>query len=144
MTTTKNFGHVEWNNMSPSTNNIRKAAVPIVVMVIATIMMYPGIQTLLRGAPLENGITQIVVGLLTLILYLGFKLIERISVTSGFGTKDERSAILALLASIIGINAVLIYAVPDSPEAVGMLIVCVIGALVVLFDLDGRRFSSQS
>ncbi len=129
--------------MGPPTATIRKVAVPIIVTAIATVMAYPGILTLARGAPLEDGITQIVVGLLTLLLYIGFKLIDRILVVFELGARAESWAILALLAAVIGINAVLIYTVPDSVEAVGLLVVCIIGALIVLIDPNGKRSNSE-
>lgn len=123
---------------------IRKVAVPVVVIVAAGILMYSEILTLLRGEPLGSGISDIVVGVLALLLYLGFALVERTSITGGIGEAGEKWSIVALLTAAIGINAVLIYTVPDSPEAVGMLVVCAVGVLIILFGAPNRRSSSQS
>lgn len=129
--------------MSLPTATLREAAVPIVVISIAGVVMYPEVQTLIRGDPLGSGITDIVVGVLTLLLYAGLELINWTSDTSGTVTRTERLSVLVLLTAVIGVNAVLIYAVPGSLEAIGMIVVCIVGALVVLFEPDGKRSSSR-
>lgn len=122
---------------------IRKVELPVFVVVGAGLIMYPEIQTLVRGAPLGSGITDIAVGVLTILVYVGLKVIAWASPSESV-TWTETWATVALLTAAIGINAVLIYTVPDSLEAVGMLIVCAVGALIFLVDPNGARSSPQS
>jgi|AntDeeMetagen134_2_1112570.scaffolds.fasta_scaffold01557_4 hypothetical protein len=122
---------------------IRKIQFPVFVVVGVGSLIYPEIRTLVRGGPLGSGITDIVVGVLTILLYVGLEVIARASPSESV-TWAETWATVALLTVVIGINAVLIYAIPDSLEAVGMLVVCTVGALLFLVDPNGARSSPQS
>lgn len=123
---------------------IRTVVVPVAVLAAAAIIMYPEIRTLLRGDPPGSGIADIIVGLLTILLYLGLELISRLSTISRFEARSERWAVLALLTMITGINVVLIYTVGESPAAVGMVVVCIVFALFMLVSPNTDQPSSQS
>lgn len=125
--------------MSNWKQTVRKSATPIFVAVIVVIITYQEIRSLAQGASLGNGITDIVVGAMIIGLYTALEGIRRASDASRFDDRVERLATLALLTTIIAASAVLIYTVPNSPEAVGMLVVCVVGALVVIFRSPGQQ-----
>ena len=122
---------------------VRKIIGYVVVTSLFVSLVYPAVLGPIRGEPLDNWMSEIIVALLIVLLYGGSEFIDRLSIASRYGSNAHRAAIVALLTGISGICAVLIYAVPDSPAAIGLLAACGIGAiLIVLF--GGNEKQSRS
>jgi len=121
---------------------VREIGLPVFVFVTSGVILYPELLTLVRGDPLGAGISDIVVGILSLSLYACFESLDRISKADGLDVQTERWASIVLLTAAAAINVVVISAVPDSPEALGMLLVCVAGIVVMLVNAPADPSSS--
>ncbi|WP_220132767.1 hypothetical protein [Halorhabdus salina] len=86
--------------------------------------------------------SEIIVALLIVLLYGGLELIDRLSLASRYGSNADRAAIVTLLTAISGTCAVVIYTVPDSPAAIGLLAACGIGAILIVLFGGNKKQSS--
>lgn len=107
------------------------------------IYIHPELRQLIRDEPIGNGISELIVGALALSLVFGIRVIDWAGKKKHLSHVQDDVALLALVSVVIGGNLLVLYYIPDSPEAIGVLLVIIPGALIVLHDTLSRVTSSD-
>lgn len=99
------------------------------------IWVYPELQRLSQGQPIGSGISTVLVGGLVLVLIVGLDGISWASKSLEISRSHDILAILLIVMFVFFGNLLVLYLYPDTPEAIGVLVVTGLGAIVLLKEL---------
>ena len=102
------------------------------------VVVYPEVSQLVRGEPIGDGISNLLVGGLVVLLFLGLKGLDWVGRSVQLSETQDRLAILAFFGGLIGGCVLILAYFPDTPAAIGLLVPTVLGALLVIRDVASK------
>jgi hypothetical protein len=102
------------------------------------VVVYPEVSQLVRGEPIGDGISNLLVGGLVILLFLGLEGLDWVGRSVQLSETQDRLAILAFLGGIIGGCGLILAYFPDTPAAIGVLVPTVLGAFLVIRDVVSK------
>lgn len=121
----------------------RGAILPILSTVVLLVYIYPEVAKVIAGESIGNDISILAFGALVLTLIFGVELLSWAE-ESGRLNQDQGKFVLSSLIGIVIIGSlILLYYIPDTPEAIGLLIVTALAALLILRDTISGVESSK-
>ena len=99
------------------------------------IWLYPELQQLSHGRPIGSEISTVFVGALILVLIVGLNGLSWASNSLEISRFHDLLAFLLIAMFVFLGNLLVLYLYPDTPEAIGVLIVTGLGAILILREL---------
>lgn len=99
------------------------------------IWVYPELRRFSHGQPIGSGISTVLVGTLVLVQIVGLNGISWASKSLEISRPHVTIAMLTLIISVFLGNLLIFYLIPDAPEALGVLVVNGLGAILILKEL---------
>lgn len=121
----------------------RSAILTILSTVAIFVYIYPELAKATEGESIGDGISILAFGALALTLIFGIQLLSWAGESGRLNDVQGNFALLSLTAVVIVGSLVVLYYVPDTPEAIGVLVVTVPAALLVLRDTVSRGTPSN-
>lgn len=118
--------------------NNRSALLTILCTLGVLALTYPELSQLIREEPIGDGISELIVGVLALFLIFGLAVLDWVENRQLLNHVQENIAMLTVVSVAIGGSLLVLYYMPHSPEAIGILLVAVPAALLVLRDTLSR------
>lgn len=113
--------------------NVKTLGATLLAIGGAAYVLHPEVPQLLAGEPLGNDVGDVIVGGSILALVAGLEVIGRLERT---GRIDRRAMFWAfglLVGAIALVDGWVFFAVPDSPGAMGVVLVCLAGIATLLY-----------
>lgn len=132
MTNTGNNGPIS------SIRNNRSALLAILCTLGVFALTYPELSQLLGNEPIGDGISELIVGALALVLIFGLVILDWVENRQILNHVQGNFAMLAVISVAIGGSLLVLYYIPNSPEAIGILLVAIPAAALVLRDTLSR------
>ncbi|QDX41056.1 hypothetical protein [Salarchaeum sp. JOR-1] len=110
------------------------AILTLLSTVAILVYIYPELAQVIEGESIGDGISIVAFGALALALIFGIQTISWARERGRLNDVQSNFALLSLTTIVIVGNLVVLYYVPDTPEAIGVLVVTVLTALLVLRD----------
>lgn len=99
------------------------------------VFVYPELSQLVRGEPIGDGVSDLLVGGLVILLIVGLNVLDWAGSSVHLSETQDRFAALALFGGIIGGCLLILAYFPDTPAAIGVLIPAVPATLLVIRDV---------
>ncbi|MFC5971214.1 hypothetical protein ACFPYI_07705 [Halomarina salina] len=121
----------------------RSTIVTVLCTLGVLVVMRRALERFVGGEPLGDELSMLVVGTLVLVSIAGFRVADWTKGNGHLTDRQDRVALLSLLGVVIGGCVAVLYYLPHAPEAIGVLIVAVPGALILLRDTFSGRAPSR-
>lgn len=126
------------NNLISGIRNNRSVLLTILCTLGVFALTFPELTQLIREEPIGDGISELIVGALALILISGLQVLDWVENRRLLTHRQGNFAVLPMISIAIGGSLLVLYYIPDSPEAIGILLVAVPAALLILRDTLSR------
>ena len=121
----------------------RSTILTILSTVAILVYIYPELALAIKGESTGDGISVLAFGALALTLIFGIQLLRWAEESGRLNDVQGNFALLSLTVVVIVGSLLVLYSVPDTPEAIGVLVVTVPAAFLVLRDIMSRETPSN-
>jgi len=114
--------------------NNRSALLTILCTLGVFALTYPELLQLIDNEPIGDGVSELIVGAIALVLIYGLVILGWAENRQILDHVQGNFAMLTVIGVAIGGCLLVLYYIPDSPEAIGVLLVAIPAAALVLRD----------
>ena len=114
--------------------NNRSALLTILCTLGVFALTYPELLQLIDNEPIGDGVSELIVGAIALVLIYGLEILGWAENRQILDHVQGNFAMLTVIGVAIGGCLLVLYYIPDSPEAIGVLLVAIPAAALVLRD----------